>query len=275
MARIFEAKGRPHFDPLIVHVLDREMLRGVAADVPPLAWALFDRFAPGPLTLVLRKTQAVPGLVTAGLETVAVRIPSHPVARALLEAVGAPLAAPSANPFGALSPTRAQHVAQALGERVDLILDAGATQHGLESTIVALEPRPALLRPGAIEAEAIEEVTGPLARERDATIRAPGGLPRHYSPKTPLRIVEPASVAQGQRRRAGALALRERFADYECSKALSESGDLREAAAGFFEALWFLDSLGLDRIDAQPLPRHGLGLAVMDRLERAAAHRNG
>lgn len=274
VARIFEAKRRPHFDPLIVHVLDDEMLHAVAADVPPLARALFRRFGPGPLTVVLPKTQAVPRLVTAGLETVAVRMPSHPVARALLQATGAPLAAPSANPFGALSPTRAERVAQALGERVGLILDGGATEYGVESTIVALDP-PTLLRPGAIESEALEEVTGQLALERDGRLRAPGGLSRHYSPRTPLRLVDPKTIPVSQRRGCGALALRERFSGYRSSQALSESGDLREAAARLFEALWELDSLGLERIDAQPLPRRGLGLAVMDRLERAAAHRNG
>jgi L-threonylcarbamoyladenylate synthase len=159
VARIFEIKGRPRFDPLIVHVADRPMLARVVAEFPALAQVLAEQFWPGALTLVLRKSAAVGGLVTAGLPTVGVRMPSHPTARALLETVGAPLAAPSANPFGGLSPTRAEHVAQGLGERVDLILDGGSSECGIESTIVALEPRPALLRPGAIAVEAIEAVS--------------------------------------------------------------------------------------------------------------------
>ena len=142
VARVFEAKRRPSFDPLIVHVLDREMLDQVVAELPPAAALLAERFWPGPLTLVLPKRPAVPSLVTAGLETVAVRMPSHPVARALIEAAGAPIAAPSANPFGALSPTRAEHVARSLGDAADIILDAGPAERGIESTIVSLDPHP-------------------------------------------------------------------------------------------------------------------------------------
>jgi L-threonylcarbamoyladenylate synthase len=270
VARIFEIKARPRFDPLIVHVLDRDMLATVVSYPSSDARALMDRFWPGPLTLVLRKTPAVPSLVTAGSASVAVRNPSHEVARALLEEVGAPLAAPSANPFGSLSATRAEHVQEALGESVDFILDGGPSTYGLESTIVALEPEPALLRPGAIPLEEIERVVGPLARGT-RTVRAPGMLPRHYSPRTPLRIVDPASVPIGERRRAGVLALSERYEGYDATRILSRRADLREAAAGFFEMLHDLDVLGLERIDAQPVPESGLGLAIMDRLERASA----
>ncbi len=274
VARIFEIKGRPHFDPLIVHVLDREMLAQVVAEVPRVAERLVERFWPGPLTLVLRKQREVPGIVTAGLPTVAVRMPSHEFARSLLKEVGAPLAAPSANPFGGLSPTRAEHVTAGLGERVDLIIDGGLSAYGLESTIVALEPEAALLRPGAIPVEAIEAVVGRLARGRVGPPQAPGGLPHHYSPRTPLRLIDPRLVPAHERRLAGALALREAFDGYAAVRILSRDGDLREAAARFFEALHQLDSLALERIDAQPLPENGLGLAMMDRLARAAAGRN-
>jgi L-threonylcarbamoyladenylate synthase len=275
VARIFEIKRRPRFDPLIVHVLDRAMLERVVAAFPEMAARLAERFWPGPLTLVLPKAPALPVLTTAGLTTVAVRMPSHPVARALLTAVGAPLAAPSANPFGGLSPTRAEHVVAGLGDRVDLILDGGPSEHGLESTIVAVNGEPVLLRPGAIAAEASEEATGPLARERGTSrIRAPGHLPRHYAPSTFLRVVDPDTVPLEERRRAGALALRETFEGYAASRALSPRGDLREAAARFFETLHELDALGLARIDAQPFCERGLGAAIMDRLERASAHRN-
>ena len=274
VARIFEIKGRPSFDPLIVHVLDETMLARVVAEIPPLARRLMSRFWPGALTLVLSRDPGVSPLVTAGLPTVAVRRPSHPVARALLEATGAPIAAPSANPFGGLSPTRAEHVAAALGDRVDLILDGGATELGLESTIVALDPAPVLLRAGSIGVEEIEAEIGPLEREPvSARLRAPGGLLVHYAPRTPLRVRDPHRVVAEERATAGALLLQGECEGYAAVRALSRSGDLREAAAGFFEALHALDALGLERIDAQPIPEHGLGLAMMDRLARAAARR--
>jgi L-threonylcarbamoyladenylate synthase len=272
VARIFEIKGRPSFDPLIVHIADRAMLGEVAAAVPAAAEALIEQFWPGPLTLVLKKRPAVPGLVTAGLPTVAVRMSDHPVARALLEAVGSPLAAPSANPFGRLSPTRAEHVARMLGDRVDLILDGGATRYGIESTIVALEPRPALLRPGAIAAEQIETLSGPLERTRlTSDVRAPGQLEQHYAPATPLRLIDPRLVAQAERLRAGVISPRDSHEGYAASRTLSPRGDLREAAANLFEMLHALDALGLDRIDAAPVTEAGLGLAIMDRLRRAAS----
>jgi L-threonylcarbamoyladenylate synthase len=275
VARIFEIKQRPRFDPLIVHVLDRAMLGQVAARVPEAALRLMNRFWPGALTLVMGKSAVVPELVSAGLGTVAVRMPSHPTARALLKATAAPLAAPSANPFGALSPTRAQHVVEGLGNRVDLVLDGGACEHGIESTIVALEPQPALLRPGAISVEEIEAIVGPLERAPALDpATAPGRLPHHYAPRTPLRLVDPATVPLDARRRAGLLALQGDFSGYAEVRLLSREGDLRAAAANFFEALHELDSLGVERIDAQPLPEAGLGLAMMDRLVRAASSRN-
>ncbi|MGA7355597.1 MAG: Sua5/YciO/YrdC/YwlC family protein, partial [Candidatus Cybelea sp.] len=208
--------------------------------------------------------------VTAGAPTVAVRLPSHPVARALLAGLQAPIAAPSANPFGALSPTRAEHVAKALGASVDLILDAGPSEYGLESTIVGFDPEPALLRPGAIPVEAIEAIVGPLTRPRGGAILAPGRLPQHYAPRTRLRVIDPSQVPKQERLRAAALTLRDEFPGYAAAERLSPTGDLRQAAARFFEALHALDALGLERIDAQPLPETGLGLAMMDRLRRAA-----
>jgi L-threonylcarbamoyladenylate synthase len=272
VARIFEIKSRPSFDPLIVHVLDREMLTQVVADVPPLAELLIERFWPGALTLVLPKRSVVPALVTAGLGTVAVRMPSHPVARSLLEMVAAPLAAPSANRFGGLSPTRARHVAEALGGCVEMILDGGASEHGIESTIIGFEPSPALLRPGVVAVEAIEAAIGTLARAPFAGLPlAPGQLPQHYAPRTPLRLIDPVQVREGERTGAAALMLRETVCGYAAMRLLSHRGDLREAAAGFFEALHELDALDLARIDAQPMPELGLGLAMMDRLRRAAA----
>jgi len=272
VARIFEIKRRPSFDPLIVHVLDGAMLAKVVAEVPPIAARLMNAFWPGALTLVLRKASLLPELVTSGLDTVAVRMPSHAVARALLERVNAPLAAPSANPFGSLSPTRAEHVAAMLGDRAGVVLDAGRSEYGIESTVLALEPHPALLRPGAIAVEAIESVVGPIERGASrGPVRAPGQLPVHYAPRTPLRVIEPASVPLAERSNSGVLGMRDAFEGYAAQRSLSRRGDLREAAACFFEALHELDALGLERIDAQPLPEEGLGLAMMDRLRRAVS----
>jgi L-threonylcarbamoyladenylate synthase len=273
VARIFDIKRRPEFDPLIVHVLDEAMLATVAADVPAAARTLIEAFWPGPLTLILRKHAAVPGLVTAGLETVAVRMPAHPVARALLERAGVPLAAPSANPFGYLSPTRAEHVARMLGEQVDAIVNGGPAEHGVESTIVMLEPRPVLLRPGAIPIEAIEAAIGPVARSLDDATAplAPGRLPQHYAPHTPIRLAGFAAVPPASRKRAGAVAFAVAPEGYAQVRVLSPGRSLREAAARLFEVLHELDELGLERLDVEPVPEEGLGVAIMDRLRRAAA----
>jgi L-threonylcarbamoyladenylate synthase len=272
VARIFEIKQRPSFDPLIVHVAGETMLERVAASLPPKARRLIERFWPGPLTLVVAKAPAVPRLVTAGLETVAVRMPAHPVARALLEAAGIPLAAPSANPFGRLSPTRAQHVAGMLGERVDLVLDGGPCEYGLESTIVALEPQPTLLRPGAVSVADLEAALGePLQMPRPSdSIMAPGRVAHHYAPRTPLRIVDPQIVPAQERNRAALVTFSRRAAGYAQARRLSARGDLREAAARLFDVLHELDALGLERIDVEPFEERGLGVAIMDRLRRAA-----
>jgi L-threonylcarbamoyladenylate synthase len=271
VARIFEIKNRPEFDPLIVHVSDDGMLARVARDVPSAARALMDAFWPGPLTIVLRKAPGIPDLVTAGLPTVAVRMPAHPVARAILERAAIPLAAPSANPFGFLSPTRAEHVARMLGDRVDLIVDGGPCEHGVESTIVMLDPAPVLLRAGAIAVEAIEAIAGPLARDVPDAARplAPGRLPQHYAPRTPIRILEPDDAPPSER--AALLAFAQPRDGYAAVRVLSPSGDVREAAANLFACLHELDAVGCERIDAELVPEHGLGVAINDRLRRAAS----
>lgn len=271
VARIFEIKKRPFFDPLIVHVLDRAMLDSVAEVPSDVERSLMDRFWPGPLTLVLRRRPAVPSIVTSDLETVAVRMPAHPAARALLAATKAPLAAPSANTFGRLSPTSAAHVERMLGNAVDLIIDGGAATLGLESTIVRCDGAVTLLRPGAIPIEEIEAAVGPvLAANPQDTPIAPGALEHHYAPMTPLRIIEPSRVAQADRASAAVLTLAERFDGYAAHEVLAPSGDLRLAAAHFFDALHALDARGVARIDVQPLPNRGLGIAMNDRLRRAA-----
>lgn len=277
VARVFEAKRRPSFDPLIVHIADLSDLPRVAAEVPEAAQAVAERFWPGPLTLVLPKRSEIPDIVTSGLATVGVRLPDHPMARALIRAAGVPLAAPSANPFGYISPTTAEHVREQLGDAVDAILDGGPCRVGVESTILAWPGgHPALLRAGGTPVEALEEVAGPIGRPAPrmptAPQDAPGQLPRHYSPRTPLSLeATPADFPAGAR--LGWLGLRApdeawRFAAMEV---LSETGDLREAAAGLFAAMHRLDALGLDAVIARPVPDEGLGRAVNDRLRRAAA----
>ncbi len=293
VARVFEVKGRPRFDPLIVHMAAIESLAQLAAEFPPAAQQLAERFWPGPLTLVLPKTGLVPDLVTAGCPTVALRIPDHPVALELLRAVDRPIAAPSANPFGRVSPTTAEHVREQLGDRIDMILDGGPCRVGVESTVVQLTGGEAvLLRPGGTTLEEIEAVIGKVQLSRpepgdaDQTgMLSPGTLPQHYAPATPLILwmradVTPAAgvtamarrVDRNQPGRWGLLAFRpvDDVQVFERVEVLSPGGDLREAAAGFFAALRRLDAAGLDLIVAETFPESGLGRALNDRLRRAA-----
>lgn len=279
VAKVFEAKQRPQFDPLIVHIADRKQLDTLLSSLPRLAERLMDTFWPGPLTLVLPKQPTVPDLVTAGLPTVAVRMPNHPVAQALLHETGTPIAAPSANPFGYVSPTTAQHVADGLGHSVDLILDGGACAVGVESTIISLaSTTPEVLRPGSITIEQLSAVIGPVHRSAPSTNKptAPGQLSRHYATKTPVTILASAGTRPriNAYEHAGLLAFQD-VANREDSLAaievLSPTGDLLEAAQHLFAALRRLDGLGLDRIYVEPCREQGLGLAIMDRLRRCAA----
>jgi len=275
VARVFEVKGRPHFDPLIVHVAHPEQVSLLATAIPPAAQKLIDGFWPGPLTLVLPKSAAVPDLVTAGLPTVAIRMPRHPLALALIEHAGTPIAAPSANPFGYVSPTTARHVLQYLGEQVDRVLDGGPCAVGLESTILSwVGPRPVLLRAGGIPREEIEQVLGTGVDIATPSVRpeAPGQLPRHYSPRTRF-VLGPPEGGLPPGARIGRLCFRppDSTNGWTAVEVLSRDGDLREAAIHFFEALHRLDDLKLDLIVADAVPETGLGVALMDRLRRAAA----
>jgi L-threonylcarbamoyladenylate synthase len=234
-----------------------------------------ERFWPGPLTLVLPKAPGVPDLATSGLPTVAVRMPAHPVALSLIRAAGFPLAAPSANPFGRLSPTSAAHVRAHFEAGIELILDGGPCAVGVESSIVSLAGEtPALLRAGGIPREALEEVLGPMAAAPAAAARpqAPGQLPGHYAPRTPLRIVAEGEALPEGESRAGYLGFR-KGPGRPCAavEILSPGGDLREAAANLFACLHRLDAAGADRIWAEAVPETGLGAAIMDRLRKAAA----
>jgi len=279
VAKIFEAKERPRFDPLIVHLPDRDWLEEIA-NVPAqdrqLILKLTDRFWPGPFTIVLPKREIVPDIVTAGLGTVAVRISAHPVFSEIIQAFGAPLAAPSANRFGRVSPTTARHVRDELDERIPLIVDAGPTVHGIESTIVSVHnDKIDMLRRGPVTAEQLSEFgTIDIVKSRDK-VSTPGQLPTHYAPKTRLRLIEDAnSLSPDKNQRVGLLAWNpvkseKTFAVVRC---LSERQDLREAATNLFRYLRELDARDLDLIIAEQVPDRGLGAAIMDRLRRAAHH---
>ncbi|MGQ0673432.1 MAG: L-threonylcarbamoyladenylate synthase [Hyphomicrobium sp.] len=274
VASIFEAKGRPHFNPLIVHVTDLAAAEQLAT-LTPAARRLAGAFWPGPLTLVLprRAASGLSELVTAGLDTVAIRSPDHPVARALLAAAGRPLAAPSANRSGHVSPTLAAHVAADFPTGLAMILDGGPTAHGIESTVLdATGDTLTLLRSGATTAETIEAVTGErLARSTDNTDApvSPGQLASHYAPRAALRLDAidvrsgEAMLAFGPTVPSGAQAMIN----------LSPAADLIEAAAHLFAALRALDATGVSRIAVMPIPAQGLGEAINDRLRRAAAPR--
>jgi len=256
VARIYEAKGRPAFNPLIVHVPDiagAQQIGTVGADTRELA----EQHWPGPLTLVvpLRGGAGIASLVTAGLATVGLRVPAHPAMQSLLQAVGRPLAAPSANASGAISPTRAEHVVKSLGGRIPLVIDDGPTERGLESTIVAATDGDLrLLRRGPIEVAAIESTSG--------TIEAPGQLASHYAPSKLLRLN--AEKAEADEFLIG-------FGPIAGHSTLTASGDLVEAAAKLFDLLHQADASGFARIAAAPVPDRGLGAAINDRLRRAAA----
>jgi L-threonylcarbamoyladenylate synthase len=278
VARVFEVKARPAFDPLIVHVADASDLGLVAAAEDPRARHLARCFWPGPLTLVLPRTPDLPEIVTAGLDTVGVRVPAHEAARELIRAARTPVAAPSANPFGYVSPTTATHVAELLGGAVELVLDGGPCRVGVESTIVSLATAtPTLLRPGGVSREALEEaLETPLARAGTPVGRplAPGQLSRHYATRTPLRILPgPAGPAPEGAGRVGLLAWKDAPASggYAAVELLAPDGVPTTAAARLFALLRRLDAAGLDAIFVEPCEERGLGLAIMDRLRRCAA----
>jgi L-threonylcarbamoyladenylate synthase len=293
VAKIFEAKKRPRFDPLIVHLPNREWLEKIA-DLPAhdqqLISKLADKFWPGPFTIVLPKCGIVPEIVTAGLDTVAVRISAHPVFGEIVQLFGKPLAAPSANRFGRISPTIAQHVLEELDKRIPLIIDAGPTQHGLESTIVTVRANSIdILRQGPITVGQLSEFADVnIVVSSSRRISAPGQLPSHYAPKTPLYLVDSAdSLFPERNQRVGLLAWNptsrkgdlqiaqrrtgdRRSLKFAAVRQLSERQDLRQAATNLFRYLRELDVLGLDVIVAERVPSQGLGAAILDRLERAA-----
>jgi L-threonylcarbamoyladenylate synthase len=301
LAQIFEVKQRPFFDPLIVHIADRALLTSLCQIPDSRAEKLMDAFWPGPLTLVLPKKPSVPDLATSGLSTVAIRMPAHPVALKLLKMAGIPVAAPSANPFGRLSPTTAAHVQGHFESGIEMVLDGGPCTIGVESTILSLASEtPVLLRAGGLPREEIEALIGPISVAGPLPEKplAPGQLLGHYAPRTWLRLKDPVPGAhtlatieaietiaainlqklkplssQSNSLRIGLLAFKSiaESGPYAATEILSPTGNLREAAANLFASLHRLDTLGLDWIEAETLPETGLGVAIMDRLRKAAA----
>jgi len=267
VARIFEAKGRPKFNPLIVHVASITQAQELVV-WNDLADRLAAAFWPGPLTLVLpiKKETGLSPLVTAELPTLAVRMPANPVAQKILAAFGGPIAAPSANPSGKISPTSVDHVRSGLSGRIEAILDGGTCDVGLESTIVGLSDGPTLLRPGGLPREALEAALGaPMAIYTAADpLVAPGQMTSHYAPGAAVRL-------NATSKNEGEVLLG--FGAVECDLNLSASSDLREAAANLFHHLHALDALNADGIAVSPIPNQGLGVAINDRLKRAAAPR--
>jgi len=279
VASIFDVKDRPTFDPLILHIANWQQADRWVQDIPAKASILAEKFMPGPLTLLLPKRSVIADLVTAGSPMVAIRVPAHPVAQALLNALDFPLAAPSANPFGYVSPTTAQHVAHQLGDKIPFILDGGPCEVGLESTIVGFEgDLPIVYRKGGVSIEAIEKVVGvvKVQEHSESNPAAPGMLKSHYAPGTPMVIGDLSTLAATYKgANVGVIVFKHTIPEVPIPQqiVLSPQGDYPEAARRLFAGLRYLDNLNLDIIIAELLPEIHLGRAINDRLRRASAKR--
>ncbi|HZK40502.1 MAG TPA: L-threonylcarbamoyladenylate synthase [Atribacterota bacterium] len=288
VAKIFQAKERPFNDPLIVHIADIKELYRLSRQVPPVALKLAKVFWPGPLTLVLKKSELVPGIVTADLDTVAVRMPADNIALNLIREAKTPIAAPSANLFGRTSPTTAQHVADDLGGKIEMIIDGGKTKVGVESTVLDVTVEPVrVLRAGGISLERLKEVVGQvkISKELEEGFRSPGMLNSHYSPRAKLILVEKKRDAQveevrklaseyiAQELKVGIMAKEENQNKYDRFevKVIGKGSELDVCAANLFSTLRSFDKEGFEIIIAEGLEEHGLGLAIMERLRKAAA----
>ena len=275
--KIFTLKKRPFYNPLIVHIKSAAFLPQVACDIPAIAEKMAREFWPGPLTLILKKQPNIPDLVTAGKETVAIRVPNHPTTLSLLAQLDFPLAAPSANPFGSISPTSAEHVASYFKATLDVVLDGGECEKGLESTIIGFEnDQPVLFRLGAISVEDIEKIIGKVrvrTSVSDTDVTAPGMLSRHYSPATNTHLTDNVReyMKSFENKKIGLLLFKDAVKDNNLThqEILSPSGDLVEAARALYAALHRLDKLDLDVIIAERFPDSGLGKTINDRLQRA------
>jgi len=276
VAGIFEAKNRPQFDPLIVHVSSLENAAELLEEIPPAASTLAKKFWPGPLTILLPKRPVIPDLVTAGLGRVGLRNPDHPLTQQLLQALPFPLAAPSANPFGYVSPTTAQHVNDQLGSKISYILDGGPCRIGIESTIIGWENGDAVIyRLGGLSTEVIEEAIGPVRIQNHSSSRpeAPGQLLRHYAPKKKFFLGDIDTLLHSVKpKNPGILSFQKRTVPSPSfHQALSEKGDLQEAAKNLFTMLREFDRHNIDCVIAEEVPNRGLGRAINDRLRRAAS----
>jgi len=276
--RIYEIKKRPRFDPLIVHISSLADLEELTLGIDKQCATLIEKFWPGPLTLVLNKSSNVPDIVTAGLNTIAVRMPDHKIALELVTESGVPIAAPSANMFGSLSPTAAEHVIKQLGEKVDIIIDGGKTKIGVESTILDMTGEPTILRPGGVSVEDIEKIIGKVKiltyKKRPSS---PGQLPKHYAPRIPLKIIENGDSISVNTHNAGLIAFKKppKKVNFKKVEVLSPTGDLKEAACNLFSILHRLESSGVEMIYVEKVPEVGLGVAIMDRLRKAGGLKNG
>ncbi len=273
VVQIFDVKNRPHFDPLIVHVSSMDAAKNLVEEFPPLAQKLAKQFWPGPLTLVLKKKDIVPDIVTSGLDTVGIRMPHHPLTLELLKSLDFPLAAPSANPFGYISPTTAQHVADQLGEKIPFILDGGPCQVGLESTIIDLTTdTPIILRLGGLSVEKINECIGQVNvnTSSSSSPSAPGMLVSHYAPhkKLVLGNIEEL-IIQHHHQKIAILSFEKTYSDFP-NKVLSSAADLNEAAKNLFAYMRQLDAQNPDLIIAEQVPEIGIGRAINDKLRRAS-----
>jgi L-threonylcarbamoyladenylate synthase len=275
--QIFNVKKRPTFNPLIVHIKGIEDLEKVAVEIPPLAYKLANAFWPGPLTLILKKQAHIPDLVTANQDTVAVRVPNHPVALELLNQLDFPLVAPSANPFTSISPTNAQHVENYFGNQINMVLDGGECSAGIESTIIGFEKSKVILyRLGALALEEIEKISGSvsLLNKNDKKPIAPGMLLKHYAPKTDFILTRniQEEVEWYSEKNIGLILFNSYVSNFDRKHQiiLSEESDLKKAASNLYNAMHQLDKLNLDIIIAERLPEYGLGVSINDRLERAS-----
>lgn len=274
VSKIFEAKKRPSFNPLILHISSKNMLDSIASYSNNKIDLLIDKFWPGPLTLIFKKKEIVPYIVTAGLETVAVRMPDNQIALDLITKLGKPIAAPSANSFSKLSPTSAEHVVKQIGNKADIILDGGKCNVGVESTIIEItENKQFLLRPGGVAQEDIEKVIGKLEKKESITEspNSPGQLQIHYAPNIPIQFYEEEKAALFTNMKIGGIFFCEvKNKDvFSITKVLSANNDLREAAANLFSYLHELESMNLDMIFIEKVEMKGLGIAIMDRLTKA------
>jgi len=279
VAKIFEVKERPTFDPLIVHTSSIDRLADYVTDIPEEVHELSKHFWPGPLTMIFGKKAIIPDLVTSGLDTVAVRIPNHPITLELLKRLDFPLAAPSANPFGYISPTNAMHVDEQLGDKIKYILDGGPCEVGIESTIVSFHDVPTVLRLGGCDIEQIESIIGNVSIQLHSTSNptAPGMLESHYAPLTSIQLGNiDQLIEENADKKIGILSFRNRYMGIKNDRqyVLSEKGNIEEAATRLFTGLRHLDALNLQLILSEYVPEVGLGRAINDRLRRAEAKRN-